>query len=247
MFGHAVRALYLLCGVVDVVVETGDDELLDVERPVGAHGRAARTYLTGGWARGTPRGVRRRLRTAARPRVRRDLRRRRHGDVRAGGCCSRPARPVRRPRRAHALQRGRDRARARRQRFFYNNPLHQRPGEAPPARPTSARAGDGPRASWFHVACCPPNIGATLARSAGYVATGSDGGVQIHQLCRGRSRRPGRVLGVRDGLPVVGRGHRPGGVWTVGTWGGGWGSGCREWGPSRCASGREEPEPVAPG
>ena len=40
--GHAVRALYLACGAVDVAVETGDGELLDaIVRAVGADGRRA--------------------------------------------------------------------------------------------------------------------------------------------------------------------------------------------------------------
>ena len=78
--GHAVRALYLASGAVDVAVETGDDELLAaIERqwertiarahlPDRRHGLAAQR-----------RGVRRGLRAAARPRVLGDVRRRRVG------------------------------------------------------------------------------------------------------------------------------------------------------------------------
>ncbi|MGH3391511.1 MAG: glycoside hydrolase family 127 protein, partial [Actinomadura sp.] len=46
--GHAVRALYLACGVVDVAVETGDDELLQTVIAQWERTIAARTYLTGG-------------------------------------------------------------------------------------------------------------------------------------------------------------------------------------------------------
>ena len=80
--GHAVRANYLAAGAVDVAVETDDDDLLDaLDHAVGEHGRPPhlRHRRAGLAARG--RGVRRRLRPAAGPRVLRDLRRRRLGDV----------------------------------------------------------------------------------------------------------------------------------------------------------------------
>jgi len=46
--GHAVRALYLYCGVVDVAVETGDRELLDVAKRLFDNIAEKRLYLTGG-------------------------------------------------------------------------------------------------------------------------------------------------------------------------------------------------------
>ena len=46
--GHAVRALYLAAGAVDVAVETGDDELLGILIAQWENTIARRTYLTGG-------------------------------------------------------------------------------------------------------------------------------------------------------------------------------------------------------
>ena len=46
--GHAVRALYLAAGAVDVAVETGDDELLGTLIAQWENTIARRTYLTGG-------------------------------------------------------------------------------------------------------------------------------------------------------------------------------------------------------
>jgi uncharacterized protein len=46
--GHAVRALYLAAGAVDVAVETHDDELLDRVATQFTNTIARRTYLTGG-------------------------------------------------------------------------------------------------------------------------------------------------------------------------------------------------------
>ena len=46
--GHAVRQLYLECGVVDVAVETRDQALLDSVLERWSEMRATRTYLTGG-------------------------------------------------------------------------------------------------------------------------------------------------------------------------------------------------------
>ena len=45
--GHAVRQMYLDCGVVDVAVETGDMELLAAALDRWTVMRATRTYLTG--------------------------------------------------------------------------------------------------------------------------------------------------------------------------------------------------------
>ncbi|WP_433824972.1 beta-L-arabinofuranosidase domain-containing protein [Actinoplanes sp. CA-015351] len=47
--GHAVRAVYLASGAVDVAVETGDDELLDAVARQWRNTVARRTYLTGGF------------------------------------------------------------------------------------------------------------------------------------------------------------------------------------------------------
>ena len=79
--------------------------------------------------------VRRGLRAAAGPRVLGDVRRRRVGDARLAPAARHRRRALRRPRRAHALQRGRDVAGARRLRVLLREP-------APPARARRrARAG----------------------------------------------------------------------------------------------------------
>ena len=41
------------------------------------------------------------------------------------------------------------------------------------------------RQPWFACACCPPNVMRTLASLHHYLATGDDGGVQIHQYASG--------------------------------------------------------------
>ena len=46
--GHAVRQLYLLAGVADVYVETGDASLLEALERLWAEMVATKTYLTGG-------------------------------------------------------------------------------------------------------------------------------------------------------------------------------------------------------
>src|SRR5262249_25463045 len=46
--GHAVRQLYLLAGVVDVAVETGDGGLLDAAQRLWDSAFRTKTYLTGG-------------------------------------------------------------------------------------------------------------------------------------------------------------------------------------------------------
>ena len=105
--GHAVRALYLAAGATDVAVETGDTALLDAlrapwqtmarESDVSDRRRSGR----GGTARrSATRSSCRRTRRTARPA------RRSPACSGAGGCCSRPARAVRRPDRADAVQRG---------------------------------------------------------------------------------------------------------------------------------------------
>ena len=51
--GHAVRALYLSSGAVDVAIENDDDELLAAVQTQWANTVARRTYITGGMGRTT--------------------------------------------------------------------------------------------------------------------------------------------------------------------------------------------------
>lgn len=46
--GHAVRAMYLYCGMADVAAETGDSELIAACRRLWRHATSTRMYVTGG-------------------------------------------------------------------------------------------------------------------------------------------------------------------------------------------------------
>ncbi|ELP70738.1 glycoside hydrolase family 127 protein [Streptomyces turgidiscabies] len=181
--GHAVRALYLASGAVDVAVETGDEELLAA---VGRQWEAAvarRTYLTGGMGSHhrdeafgddfvlppdrayseTCAGVAsvqlswRLLLATGDPRYA-DLAERTLFNVVATS----PA------------EDGRS--------FFYANTLHRRHrGPAPAADAVSPRAESSLRAPWFAVSCCPTNVARTLAQLPAHLATADDQGIQLHQ------------------------------------------------------------------
>jgi DUF1680 family protein len=182
--GHAVRALYLASGAVDVAVETGDDALLDAVIAQWEAAVARRTYLTGGMGsqhEGESFGAdfvlppdRAYSETCA--------------AVASVMLSWRLLLATGHPRYADLIERtlfnvvatspaadGRA--------FFYSNTLHQRdrrPTAAPDVvnpRPTS-----NPRAPWFAVSCCPTNVARTLASLAGYLATADDRGLQIHQF-----------------------------------------------------------------
>ena len=64
--------------------------------------------------------------------------------------------------------------------FFYINPLLSRGGYA--------------RAEWYSVACCPPNIMRTLASIEGYMATTSAEGIQLHLYHAATIAHPERDL-----------------------------------------------------
>ena len=166
--GHAVRALYLAAGVTDLYAETGDGTLLEAMLSQWDDLVSTKTYLTGGVGS-------------------------RHYDESIGDPYELP------PDRAYCetcaaiasimwnwrllLVTGESRFADLLERtlyngflaglsldgrlFFYANPLQSRGGHA--------------RHSWNPVACCPPNIMRLLASLHHYVATTSDGGVQLHQ------------------------------------------------------------------
>jgi uncharacterized protein len=66
------------------------------------------------------------------------------------------------------------------------------------------RAASSLRAPWFHVSCCPTNVGRTFASLGGYIATADDDGVQIHQFARGTIRTPDLTLAVSTDYPWSG-------------------------------------------
>lgn len=181
--GHAVRALYLAAGALDVAVETGDDELADAVRRQWEATVARRTYVTGGMGS-------------------------HHQDEAFGADFELP--PDRAysetcagiasnmvswrlllqdgdPRYADLIERTllntvmaspREDGRA----FFYTNTLHQRTdGVAPDEGELNARALSSLRAPWFEVSCCPTNVARTLASvELGFATTTADG-LQLHQ------------------------------------------------------------------
>ena len=181
--GHAVRALYLAAGAVDVAVEKGDEALLEAVIGQWEAAVARRTYITGGMgARHTGEafgddfalppdraysetcaGVASvmlswRLLLAT-------------GDPRFADLAERTLYNV------VATSPAED-GRA----FFYANTLHQRDRDAVPDPHTpNPRATGTTRSVWFNVSCCPTNVARLLASLGGYLATKDRDGVQIHQ------------------------------------------------------------------
>jgi hypothetical protein len=209
--GHAVRALYLAAGAVDVAVETGDDELMAAVVRQWEAAVARRTYLTGGMGSHhtgeafgddfvlppdrayseTCAGVAsvmlswRLLLATGEPRYADLLERTLYNVVATSPAADGRA-------------------------FFYANPLHQRVrGEPIPPDAVSPRPVTSQRAPWFDVSCCPHNVARLLASLSGYLATADPGGLQIHQYADAEIRTTldgGRPVGVRmrTGYPADG-------------------------------------------
>ena len=205
--GHAVRALYLAAGAVDLAVETRDTELLDAVTRQWRHAVARRTYLTGGMGsrhqdeaygddfvlppdrayQETCAGVGSvmlawRLLLA-------------EGDSRYADLIERTLFNI------IATSPADDGTR-----FFYTNTLHQRePGTEPAADALLPRAASSLRAPWFSVSCCPTNLARTFASLAAYVATTDDDGVQIHQYTAATVRVEGITVDIDTEYPSDGR------------------------------------------
>lgn len=181
--GHAVRALYLASGAVDVAVETGDAGLAAAVERQWAATVARRTYLTGGMGS-------------------------HHQDEAFGADYELPpdrayaetcaaiasnmlswrlllgsndatyADLIERTLLNAVLPSTREDGRA----FFYTNTLQQRvDGVAPDESVETDRAQSSLRAPWFWVSCCPTNMARTLASVELGFATATDDGVQLHQ------------------------------------------------------------------
>ncbi len=182
--GHAVRALYLLAGVVDVHLETGDPTLLAAALRQWDSLQTQKTYLTGavgsrfdGEAFGDPHEL--------------------PPDLVYGETCAtigvvmlawRLLLATGEGRFADAIERGLHNLVAAstavgRDAFFYSNPAQRRaPRPAAPTDTRPARAeAPGTRPVWFECACCPPNVVRTIAALGAYVATSTPEGVQLHQ------------------------------------------------------------------
>jgi uncharacterized protein len=174
--GHAVRALYLEAGVVDVAVETGDDELLASSVTRWEDMVTAKTTLTGGVGSrhdGESFGDRFELppdraynETCA--------------SIAAIQWSWRLLLATGESRYADHIERliyngfGAAVA-ANGQRFFYVNPLQRRDGHY-------ERDDPGRRREWFSCACCPPNIMRLMASLAHYLATTADDVLYLHQF-----------------------------------------------------------------
>ncbi|MFG1704159.1 glycoside hydrolase family 127 protein [Nonomuraea sp. M3C6] len=181
--GHAVRALYLLAGVVDVYLETGEDALLHAAQSQWRSMVAEKTYLTGAVGsrfEGEAFGDRFEL----------------PPDLSYGETCASIAGIMLSWRLLLATGDGAyadlierilynafsGSTSVSRDGFCYVNPLQRRsPRPAAPAGGKPLRTdAPGTRAEWFDVACCPPNIMRTIASLDGYLATTDDHGIQLH-------------------------------------------------------------------
>lgn len=224
--GHAVRALYLSAGALDVAVETDDSELAAaVERQTRAT-LAKRTYITGGMGahhEGESFGQDYELPSD-----------RAYSETCAGVASvmlnQRLLVNTGDPVYADAVERAlynvvATSPSADGMSFFYTNTLHQRvPGHYADLDVASPRASSSLRAPWFHVSCCLPNVARLLASLGSYVATVDDEGLQLHQYVSGTvgaRTSGGRVaVEVRTDYPVTGRIEAtvmecPGQPWTL--------------------------------
>ncbi|WP_214321857.1 glycoside hydrolase family 127 protein [Nonomuraea sediminis] len=202
--GHAVRALYLACGAVDVAVETGDGDLLAAVRAQWERTVAARTHLTGGMGS-------------------------RHSDESFGDdfelppdrayaeTCASIASIMLSHRLLLATGEARYADLAERtmynllatataldgRSFFYANPLQVRvPAE--PLTGVNHAAEGGLRSPWFDVSCCPSNLARTLASLPAYLATGDSRGIQIHHFTPGEIACGSLRVRVETGYPWSG-------------------------------------------
>jgi uncharacterized protein len=181
--GHAVRALYLAAGALDVAVDSDDTELHDAIATQWSNTVARRTYITGGMGS-------------------------HHQDEGFGEDYELPADRAYSetcagiasimlswrlllddgdPRYADLIERTLlnnvlASPRADGKAFYYANTLQQRhEGRVPSETEATDRAEAGLRAPWFWVSCCPTNVARMLASAELYFATASDTGVQLHQ------------------------------------------------------------------
>jgi uncharacterized protein len=190
--GHVVRQLYLLAGVVDVAVETHDDELMAAVHRLWNDAFGAKTYVTGA------QGSRHRDEAFGDPY---EL----PSDRAYGETCAaiasfqwnwRMLLATGGVRYADEMERALYNAIAGSTaldgtHFFYSNPLHLRTGH-------DGSHEDAPsgRLPWYSCACCPPNLARMLASLSGYAVTTDHSGLQLHLYTAGRLHT------TVDGVPV---------------------------------------------
>ncbi|SEU43286.1 glycoside hydrolase family 127 protein [Nonomuraea wenchangensis] len=199
--GHVVRALYLASGVVDVAVETGDEELLKAVEAQWERTVARRTHLTGGmgsrhadesfgedYELPPDRAYNETCASIASVMLSHRLLLA-TGDVRYADLAERTLYNMLAT--GVALD-GRS--------FFYANPLQVRVPAVPLDGVNHAPEG-GLRSPWFDVSCCPNNIARTLASLPAYVATATADGIQIHHPTPAEIRHGELAVKVETGYP----------------------------------------------
>lgn len=175
--GHAVRQLYLLAGVTDVFLETGDPAWLATLERLWDDAYGRRTYVTGGM------GSRHKDESFGDPY---ELPPDRAYAETCAGIASvqwswRMLLATGQGRYADELERAlynvvAGATSADGTAFFYSNPLHVREGHD-----GSSEYSPSGRLPWFACACCPPNLARLVASLGSYVATGgASGGVALH-------------------------------------------------------------------
>ncbi|GAB3632336.1 glycoside hydrolase family 127 protein [Microbacterium shaanxiense] len=200
--GHAVRALYLSSGAVDVAVDTDDVDLFAALERQWARTVERRTYVTGGMGS-------------------------RHQDEGFGDDWELPADRAycetcagvasvmlawrlylatcdvqyvdlieRTLFNVVATSPSAD-GRA----FFYANPLHQRELPSEVEEGVNHRAEGGIRAPWFDVSCCPTNVARTLASLSAYVAAIEGDALVLLQYASGEVRAAGFTVRVETRYP----------------------------------------------
>jgi hypothetical protein len=180
--GHAVRQIYLECGVVDVAIETGDRELLEAVIRRWESMISSRTYITGalgsryqdeafGDAFELPPDLAYAETCAAIGSVMLSWRLLlATGDRRFADLIERTAFNAVLPALAFDGTH-----------FCYSNPLMRRSaGVEVLEGPVTTR-----RQNWFLIPCCPPNLMRFLASFPDLAATVSDRGVELHQYVTG--------------------------------------------------------------
>jgi DUF1680 family protein len=217
ILGHAVMSLFLLCGMVDVAVETGDRALLDAARAQWADMADHKLYLTGGvGSRNFDEAFGEGYELAS--------------DTGYAETCAAVASMMLSWRLLLATGEARYAELIERtmynamlagvaldgEGYLYSSPLHVR-------RPGGILSPDGytHRMPWFQCACCPPNAMRAITTAGQLVATTADDGIQVHQYIGGRFGAPGRVVELSGDLPFgdgslqVTIGETDGTAWSV--------------------------------
>jgi DUF1680 family protein len=182
--GHAVRQLYLLAGVVDVAVETHDDDLMAAATRLWDDAFGTKTYVTGA------QGSRHRDEAFGDPyELPPD---RAYGETCAGIASFqwnwRMLLATGQARYADEMERALYNVIAGSTaidgtHFFYSNPLHLRTGHD-----GSHEDAPSDRLPWYTCACCPPNLARLLASLSGYAVTTGHSGLQMHLYASGEIR-----------------------------------------------------------